>query len=78
MTRSRHTEPPKIIAASGVKRRPDGSVVPPRVVYRKPRRGDRHPVSKGMLQALLLAIPLEYTAEIARAMGRKQPRNGSC
>jgi len=78
MARSRHTEPAKKIAALRAQRRSDGTVVPPRVVRRKARPGDRHPISKKMLQVLLDGLPLQYTYGLTRVEMRAREADVGC
>lgn len=55
-----------MIAARNLQQLPDGSIERPRVVRRKPRPGDRHPISKKVLQRMLQIMPFEYTYGLTR------------
>lgn len=59
MSRSYRTDPKWRIAARNAKRDADGSVLLPRIVQRKPRVGDIHPVSKWTLAKMLSRLPAE-------------------
>jgi len=63
MARSRHTDPPRIIA-----RRVDAQtgMARARVVERHPRQGDIHPIPKDIVEALLVIIPSEYAQGLRR------------
>ena len=58
MSRSRHTDPPRVTA-----RRADArtGMARARVVERRPRQGDIHPVPKDIVEALLVVVPGEYS-----------------
>jgi hypothetical protein len=54
----------------------DGEVRLPRILVRKPKRGDIHPLSKSMLARALQRIPLEYLYGLTRIELRARHGNG--
>ena len=63
MARSWHTDPPRVVA-----RRADArtGLARARVVERRPRQGDVHPIPKDMVEALLVVVPSEYVLGLRR------------
>jgi hypothetical protein len=60
MSRTRHTLPPRVYAERV------GEFEFARVIERRPRPGDIHPVPKELVEALLLLVPLEYVVGLRR------------
>jgi hypothetical protein len=61
MSDSRHTDPPSEIARRCMPKDKAGEYIYPRVIEKKPRRGDVHPLDKSFLTHTLKDIvPLEY------------------
>ena len=63
MARSRHTDPPRVVAhrmdvRTGMARA--------RVVVRRPRHGDVHPIPKSVVESLLVIVPGEYAHGLRR------------
>lgn len=63
MARTRHTDSPKVIAGRAERRT---GIARPRVVERRPRRGDVHPIPKRLVEAFLLVVPNEYVHGLRR------------
>ena len=57
MACSRHTDPPSVVANRAKQR---GLLTRPRVIERRVRRGDVHPIPKSFVEALLTIVPSEY------------------
>lgn len=66
MSRSFRTEKESVAAARRIERTEDGGVILPRIVERRPKPGDSHPLPKRALQALLQKIPVEYLYGLKR------------
>ena len=60
MSRSRNTEKKSVYAARRIARDEDGSPVIPRVIVRRARRGDIHPLPGQILRDFLKLVPIEY------------------
>ena len=60
MTRSYRTDHPRRVAERRVRRDPKGDPLPPRIIERRPRRGDVHPLPKFVLSRMIPDVPLEY------------------
>jgi len=60
MSRSRNTEKESVWAALRIARDEEGEPCLPRIVARKPRCGDFHPLPKSLLVRALKDVPLEY------------------
>jgi hypothetical protein len=66
MSRSRNTEKESVRAARGIGRDEEGELSLPRIIVRKPRRGDIHPLPKSILVRLLKHVPVEYFYGLSR------------
>ena len=66
MARSYRTQKPSVLAKTRVPRTDDGAVVLPRIIERKPRLGDSHPLSRRSLAKLLSNAPVEYLFGLER------------
>jgi hypothetical protein len=66
MSRSRNTEKESVRAARGIGRDEEGELSLPRIIVRKPRRGDIHPLPKSILVRLLKHVPVEYIYGLSR------------
>ena len=75
MSRSRNTEKEKVWAKAKIGRTVDGQICLPRIIERRPKRGDIHPVPKRVLSKVLRKIPVEYIYGLASIELR--PRQGS-
>jgi hypothetical protein len=60
MSRSRNTQKEEVWAAERIDRHEDGEACLPRIIVRRPKRGDIHPLPKSILAGALRTIPLEY------------------
>jgi hypothetical protein len=60
MSRSRHTLPPRVYAERV------GEFQVARVIERRPRPGDIHPIPKDWVEGLLMLVPLEYVVGLRR------------
>jgi len=63
MTRSRHTDPPRVVAHRADART---GMARARVIERRPRHGDVHPIPKSIVEALLVIVPGEYAHGLRR------------
>ena len=63
MARSRHTDPPKVVADREDLRT---GMARPRVLACRPRHGDIHPIPKNIVEALLVIVPSEYVHGMRR------------
>jgi hypothetical protein len=68
MSRSRHTLPPRVYAERV------GEFQVARVVERRPRPGDVHPLGKGLIECMLMIVPVEFVVGLRRIELRA--RNG--
>ncbi len=75
MGRSRNTEKESVWAARRIGRDEDGEPRLPRIVVRKPKRGDIHPLSKSVLAHALKTIPVEYIYGLTRVELRARQGN---
>jgi hypothetical protein len=66
MGRSRNTEKESVWAGRRISRNEDGEPCLPRIIARKPRRGDVHPLPKSILAGALRTIPIEYIYGLSR------------
>ena len=66
MSRSRNTEKESVWAALRIGRDEDGRPYLPRIVARKPKSGDIHPLPKTVLAGALRTIPVEYMYGLSR------------
>jgi hypothetical protein len=66
MSRSRNTEKESVWAALRIGREEDGEPYLPRIVARKPKRGDIHPMPKSLLLRFLKDVPVEYIYGLSR------------
>jgi len=66
MSRSRNTEKESVWAAMRIGRDEDGEPCLPRIMARKPKSGDIHPLPKSVLTRLLKDIPVEYLYGLSR------------
>lgn len=67
MARSFRTQQPEAAARRRLRRDPDGSIELPRIVWRRPRSGDRHPLSAAVIRKVLQReVPIEYLNGLAR------------
>ena len=60
MSKTANTWPPNIYALDAHERDRDGKRVLPRIIHRKPRPGDIHPLSPAMVRDLLWCAPAAY------------------
>ena len=60
MSRSYRTQKREVIAKRNILERSKGKPNLPRLVERKPRSGDSHPITKKYLRGALLNLPIEY------------------
>src|SRR4051794_39050606 len=63
MAHSRHTDPPRVVAHRADART---GMARARVVERRPRYGDLHPIPKSIVEALLVIVPGEYALGLRR------------
>ena len=75
MSRSRNTEKEKVWAEAKIGRTVDGQICLPRIIERRPKRGDIHALPKRVLSIVLRKIPVECLYGLARI--ELQPRQGS-
>lgn len=67
MARSFRTQQPEAAARRRLRRESDGSTELPRVVWSRPRNGDRHPLSAAVIRQILQRdVPIEYLNGLAR------------
>lgn len=66
MSRSYRTQKKSITVENKILRDLNGSIVLPRIIVRKPKRGDIHPISKRDLLRALEKTPTEYLYGISR------------
>ncbi|MBM4028115.1 MAG: hypothetical protein FJ280_22380 [Planctomycetes bacterium] len=66
MSRSRNTEKESVWAGLWIDRDEDGVACLPRIVARRPREGDVHPLSKSILAGALKTVPVEYLYGLSR------------
>ena len=66
MSRSRNTEKVGVAAERKIRRDEAGEPCLPRIVARRPLRGDEHPLSRSALAKALRTIPLEYLYGLKR------------
>jgi len=71
MTRSKHTDPPRVVADREDRRT---GMARPRVLTRRPRHGDIHPIPKDIVEALLVIVPSEYVHGLRRVELRARER----
>lgn len=60
MSKSGRTEPPALVASRRMSTDEDGEPRLPRIVERRPFRGDVHPLPKPVLESLLPKVPPKY------------------
>lgn len=60
MTRSYRTDHPRRIAQRRIARDAGGNPILPRIIERRPRPGDVHPIPKRVLRRMLADVPLEF------------------
>lgn len=60
MTRSYRTDPPRRIAQRRIARDAEGNPILPRIIERRPRPGDVHPIPKRPLRVILADVPPEF------------------
>ena len=60
MSKSYRTQPTHITAKRRIKKDADGSIEYPRIVSRKSRLGDIHPIDKKLMISVLQKIPVEF------------------
>jgi hypothetical protein len=75
MSRSRNTQKERVRAASRIDRHEDGEVCLPRIIARRPKRGDIHPLPKSILAGALRTIPVEYLYGLSRIELRARQGN---
>jgi len=74
MARSYRTQQPEAAAKRRLTPAEDGTIRLPRIVSRRPTRGDRHPISAGALRNILgREVPIEYLNGLARIELRPRP-----
>ena len=74
MSRSYRTEKPRVAAERKLERAPDGKIILPRIVVRRPSRGDIHPLSARALRNVMRhEVPAEYLYGIDRIELRPRP-----
>jgi len=66
MSHSRNTEKESVWAAKRIGRHEDGEARLPRIITRKPRNGDIHPLPRTVLAGALKTIPVEYLYGLSR------------
>lgn len=66
LSKSYRTEPESLIANRNAERDSEGRVILPRIVERKPRRGDVHPLPKKLLSSVLHNLPPKYIYGLSR------------
>lgn len=66
MSRSRNTEKESVRAAKRIGRDEDGEASLPRIIARRPKSGDIHPLPKSVLAHALKTIPVEYLYGLSR------------
>jgi hypothetical protein len=60
MSKSFRTQPTNIIAQRKIKKNAFGDIEYPRIVSRKPRLGDIHPIDRKLMKTVLQTIPVEF------------------
>ena len=60
MSKSFRTQPIPITARRRIKKDAQGNIEYPRIVFRKPRLGDLHPIDKKLMKSILERIPVEF------------------
>jgi len=60
MSNSFRTQPTRITAQRRIKKDAYGDIEFPRIVSRKPRLGDIHPIDKKLMKSVLQRIPVEF------------------
>lgn len=60
MARSRHTEPPHLYVKGRFPVDAEGRPIFPRIVRRRPRPGDVHPIERKQMGGLMALVPPEY------------------
>jgi hypothetical protein len=60
MSRSYRTRPKNIIAQERMPRDKEGQIIFPRIIVRKPKPGDIHPMSQKMIARAYDKLPIEY------------------
>lgn len=66
MSRSRNTEQASAGARRKIRRDANGVPCLPRIIARRPRRGDEHPLPKSILTGALRTVPVEYLYGLTR------------
>jgi hypothetical protein len=66
MSRSYRSEKESKIASRNIRRDSDGRPILPRIIERKPRPGDFHPMSKKIVTKMLAEIPEKYVYGLSR------------
>ena len=75
MSRSYRTRPKYILAQERMPRNKQGKIIFPRIVVRKPRHGDIHPMSKEMIARAFDKLPIEYFYGLKEIELRARPGN---
>ena len=73
MARSHRTLKPRLQADRHIARDGDGAPVLPRIIARKPRRGDVHALSPEMVRSILGRLPVEQLFGLRRIELRARP-----
>ena len=60
MSKSFRTQPTRITAQRRIKKDAYGGIEYPRIVSRKPRLGDIHPIDRKLMKSVLQRIPVEF------------------
>ena len=74
MSRSYRTRPRSVIADERMPRDGDGNIIFPRIVTRRPKTGDIHPLDKRAIAVAYKRLPLEYFYGLKEIV--LMPRNG--
>jgi hypothetical protein len=76
VARSFRTQQPEAAANRRLRRDADGAIELPRVVWRRPRSGDRHPLSAAVIRKIMERdVPVAYLNGLARIELRPRPAN---
>lgn len=74
MSRSYRTRPKNIIAKERMPRDKDRQIIFPRIIVRKPRPGDIHPINRGGIAKAFDKLPIDYFYGLKEIELRARPR----